>query len=241
MSLLTIVQARTGSTRHPGKTLAEIGGRAILEWVIHRLDRTRADIGPIVVATTARGADNDIEHLCRMMNIPCYRGPEHDVLRRYHLAALHHRNEDTTGVVRVTADCPLLCPELLASTCDLFNATQADYAGVHGAPNGFGQEIIGLGALATSFLEARIPEDREHVITYVESQPDRFKLAYVQTADWMFDRRGWRFTLDYPADFDLMRDLYAATDGRLFDLTSREILDAVAADAPMRELASRQP
>lgn len=240
MSLLTIVQARTGSTRFPRKTLAEIGERTVLEWVIHRLDRTHADIGQIVVATTARAADDEIETLCRWMNVPCFRGPEHDVLRRYHLAALHHRTDDTTGIVRVTADCPLLCPELLALTAELFQITSVDYVGVDGAPKGFGQEILGLAALGVAFLKARMPDDREHVITYVESQPDRFDVAYLETADWMFDRRHWRFTVDEPHDLDLLRGLYAVTDERLFDMTSREILDVVAADAPMLALATRQ-
>lgn len=241
MSLLTIIQARTGSNRHPGKTLEEIGGVTVLEWVIYRLDRTRGNIGDLVVATTARGADNAIEDIARNAGVHCYRGPEQDVLRRYHLAAQHHREPDTTGIVRVTADCPLLCPELLALTTELFTATDPDYVGVDGAPNGFGQEIISLQALATSFLEARTPYDREHVITYVENRPDRFRIAYLETADWMFDRRHWRFTLDDPADLELIRSLYTATDGRLFDMTSREILAAVDADAPMRELAARRP
>lgn len=241
MSLLTIIQARTGSSRLPNKTLAEIGDRTILEWVIHRLDRTQANLGQIIVATTARGSDNPIEDICRTNNILCFRGPEHDVLRRYHLAADHHRTPDTTGIVRVTADCPLLCPELLALECELFENTQSDYVGVDGAPKGLAQEIISTDALETAFREARRTVDREHVITYIEDQPNRFQIAYLETDDWMFDRRGWRLTLDEQPDLDLLHDLYAVTETRLFDMTSREILDVVAADAPMLAMATRHP
>jgi spore coat polysaccharide biosynthesis protein SpsF (cytidylyltransferase family) len=241
MSLLTIIQARTGSTRLPNKTLAQVGDRTILEWVIHRTQRTIADIGTIIVATTARGSDNPIEDICRNNAIECFRGPEHDVLRRYHLAADHHRTRETTGIIRITADCPLLCPELLALTCEVFNATTPDYAGVEGAPKGLAQEIISWNALNTAFHEARRREDREHVITYIQTQPAKFNLVYLETANWMFDRRDWRLTLDEKPDLDLLHDLFAVTEGRLFDMDSREILDVVAADAPMLAMATRQP
>lgn len=230
MTTLTIIQARMGSDRLPGKVLADIGGVTVLERVIQRLEMCDEDLGRIVVATTARGGDAPIFDLCADIGVECFGGSEHNVLNRFFRAADHHgANHDDDVIVRITADCPLLCPDLLAATVRLLRATEADYVGAAGAPVGFGQEAFTFAALERAWLEATLPEDREHVVTYIEGQPDVFRVAYVEAEDWMRSRSHWRFTLDEQADLDWLRDLYGRTDGRLFEMTSMEILDAAAA------------
>lgn len=229
MTTLTLIQARLGSTRLPGKVLADIGGKSVLERVIGRLLRCDEDLGRIVVATSAKAGDNAIADACMMIGVDCYRSSEHDVLNRFYRAAVHHQAcEDADVIVRITSDCPLLCPDLLAATVRLLRATGADYAGVAGAPVGFGQEALTFRALETSWAHATIPDDREHVITFVENQPDMFKLAYVEADESLRSRSHFRLTLDTQDDLELLRDLYDRTDGALFEMTSSEILDAVA-------------
>lgn len=233
MATLTLVQARMGSTRLPGKALADIGGKPVLGRVIDRLELCDEDLGRIIVATSAKAADNAIADLCLLLGVDCYRSSEHDVLNRFYRAAVHHQaSEPDDVIVRITADCPLLCPDLLAATIRLLRATEADYVGAAGAPVGFGQEAFTFAALERAWLEATLPEDREHVVTYIEGQPDEFRVAYVEAEDWMRSRSHWRFTLDEQGDLDWLRDLYGRTDGRLFEMTSAEILDAAAAVVP---------
>src|SRR5690349_8379887 len=113
-----------GSTRLPGKVLMDLGGTTVLARVVHRLRRaTRVD--GIVVATTHSAIDEAIVQECRRLTVSCFRGSEEDVLDRYYLAAQAYR---ATAVVRITADCPLIDPELIDETVSLFNAEQADYA-----------------------------------------------------------------------------------------------------------------
>lgn len=241
MKTLTIIQARTGSARLPGKALAEIGDRSILEHVIARTRSANLD-GELIVATSARAADNPIADLCVMVGVDCYRSSERDVLNRFYRAAVHNELADDDVIVRVTADCPLLCPVLLDATVTLMQSLSGlDYAGVKGAPNGLGQEAVRFGALKQAWEEATMPDDREHVITFVEDNPDRFGLAYVEADDWMRERSHWRLTVDDLEDLELLQRLYGMTDGRLFELGSREIVDAVAADEALTALASRQP
>lgn len=240
MTTLTVIQARTGSTRLPGKVLADIGGKPLLQRVIERAQT--ADLGPLTVATTARAHDNAIADLCVMLGVDCYRSSERDVLNRFYRAAVHHQViEQDDAIVRVTADCPLLCPELLTSTVMALDALAVDYVGVNGAPNGLGQESMTFGALEEAWAEAETQHDREHVITYIEDRPDDFQVRYVEAEDWMRSRAHWRLTVDDQDDLDLMRRLFDATGGELFALDSRAVLEAVEADAGMLALATRRP
>ena len=59
MATVAIVQARTGSSRLPGKVLLDIDGRPMLDWVVRRLARART-LDHIVVATTVESADEAI-------------------------------------------------------------------------------------------------------------------------------------------------------------------------------------
>lgn len=242
MTTLTVIQARLGSTRLPGKALADIGGKTILERVIDRARMAEADIGQVVVATSARAVDNEIQYACEMIGVDCYRSSELDVLNRFYRTAIRYqavKQHDT--IVRVTADCPLLCPELLTSTVMALDALAADYVGVNGAPNGLGQEALSFGALEEAWAEATTTHDREHVITFIEDRPADFEVAYVEAEDWMRSRAHWRLTVDEQDDLDLMRRLFDATSGDLFNLSSLAVLEAVEADAEMLALATRQP
>lgn len=240
MTTLTIVQARMSSQRLPGKVLKDIGGNTVLERVLARLSLCEADLGQTIVACSARGTDNPIAALCHRIGVPCYRSSEHDVLNRFYQAAIHYGPADT--IIRVTADCPLLCPELLDAVALLMEVMpRLDYVGVANAPNGFGQEAVSFRALEQAWYEAKTPLDREHVITYIENRPKQFHVRYIEPDGWMQQRSHWRLTLDDQDDLDLLRRLYGMTGGRLFELSSREILDAVAADERLTALAARRP
>lgn len=242
MSTLTIVQARLGSQRLPGKALADVGGKTVLERVIERAQMTQADLGRVVVATSARTPDNAIAELCEMVGVECYRSSEHDVLNRFYRVAVHCQNIDPGDtIVRITADCPLLCPELLTATVRLRELLSADYVGVYGAPNGLGQEALSFAALETAWVEAEMPEDREHVITFVEDAPDRFTVKYVAASEALQARAHWRLTLDDADDLDLLRRLFDATGGALFEMRSEDILALVDADVGLLALAERRP
>ena len=116
--VVAIIQARMGSSRLPGKSLAEIEGRPMLWHVIQRVKRASL-VDRVVVATSTARADNAIEEMCRENGVACYRGSENDVLDRFYMAA---RAEKASQVVRITADCPLIDPEVIDRVVRRFNA-----------------------------------------------------------------------------------------------------------------------
>lgn len=203
--ILATIQARMGSTRLPGKVLADIGGRPMLDRVIVRARRARL-IDRVAVATSDAVGDDPIAAFCAAAAVDCVRGSAEDVLDRYHAAA---RQFDADIVVRVTADCPLLDPAVVDTVIERFLGGDYDY--VSNAieptyPDGLDTEVFRRSALDRAWREAQLPSEREHVTPYLWKHPDRFRLGSV-THDP--DLSGLRWTVDQPEDLEFVRRIYA--------------------------------
>ena len=107
-----------------------------------------------MVATSTAPADDAIEKMCRENGVPCYRGSENDVLDRFYHAA---RAEKAAQVVRITADCPLIDPEVIDRVVRRFQRGDLDYASnamVRSYPDGLDTEIFSFSALERAWHEA---------------------------------------------------------------------------------------
>jgi len=122
---VAIVQARMTSTRLPGKVLADLAGRPMLEQQLRRLALART-VDEVMVATTDNATDDPVCALVERLGMAVFRGSEHDVLARFVGAARQGRAD---VVVRVTADCPLLDPALVdAVVMPMLANWRCDYA-----------------------------------------------------------------------------------------------------------------
>jgi spore coat polysaccharide biosynthesis protein SpsF (cytidylyltransferase family) len=97
------------STRLPGKVLADLGGRPVLEWVVSRLRDSR-ELADVTVATSDEPDDDPVAEAAAGLGARVVRGPLADVLARYAIAA---RELGAQGLVRITADCPLIDPAVV--------------------------------------------------------------------------------------------------------------------------------
>ena len=118
-----ILQARTSSSRLPGKVVANLAGRPLLAFLVERLSRCKA-VNRIILATTESEADNQLEVLGKSLGLIVVRGDEADVLSRFALAA---EQTDAQVLVRITGDCPFVDPSLLEDMIDEFRKTNVDY------------------------------------------------------------------------------------------------------------------
>jgi spore coat polysaccharide biosynthesis protein SpsF len=210
---VAVVQARTGSTRLPGKVLRPIAGRPLLALVVDRLRRARS-LADVVVATSDLQRDLPIVELCRAEGVACHTGSETDVLDRFHGAAAA---AGADPVVRVTADCPLVDPEVVDRLLDLFASGGYDYAGVAtGAtpfdgsgryPDGLDVECFSFAALDRAWREARDPYDREHVTPYLYRVAGRFRSGRLTREDDLGEER---WTVDGPEDLALVERVVEA-------------------------------
>jgi glutamate-1-semialdehyde aminotransferase/spore coat polysaccharide biosynthesis protein SpsF (cytidylyltransferase family)/predicted dehydrogenase len=208
--VVAIIQARMGSTRLPGKSMAEIEGRPMLWHVIQRVKHSRL-VDRVVVATSTAPADDAIEKMCRESDVPCYRGSENDVLDRYYHAA---RAEKAAQVVRITADCPLIDPEVIDRVVHRFQRGDLDYASnamVRTYPDGLDTEIVSFSALERTWHEAGKTSEREHVTPYLRSE--KFRTANVENDSTPLHQH-CRWTVDEAEDMEFIRAVYKAFRGQ---------------------------
>jgi spore coat polysaccharide biosynthesis protein SpsF len=105
-----------GSSRLPGKVLLDLNGQPMLRRVVERT-RMAKTIDRVVVATTTEPSDDPVVELCAELGYACSRGSLYDVLDRYYQAA---RQFEAKNIVRITADCPLIDPEVVDRTVQAF-------------------------------------------------------------------------------------------------------------------------
>lgn len=204
MKVVTIVQARMGSSRLPGKVLMPLAGQSMLARVCRRAGRATYP-NALLVATSTATADDCVVAECRRLGVDVFRGSEADVLDRYYQAARHAAADH---VVRITADCPLADPRLIDDVCAAHLAGKADYTSnveTRTFPRGLDVEAASVNAMAIAWREATLPYQRAHVMPYFYQNPARFRLGSVQgNADFSFHR----WTVDTPDDFALAEAIY---------------------------------
>lgn len=200
------IEARMGSSRFPGKVLAEIAGQPALTRLLRRLRRSRKLDG-IILATSVAPADDVLERWAASEGLPCHRGSEEDVLLRVVEA---HRKMRSDIVVEVTGDCILLDPEIIdlgittffENDCDvLTNARKPSY------PMGVDVLVCRLRDLEEVERTVFDPTVREHVSLHFFERPDRYRIIHLcAPARWYAP--DYRFQLDYPEDYRFIQEVY---------------------------------
>jgi len=207
LTAVAVVQARMGSTRFPGKSLAEVEDWTVLGLLLARLTEAR-ELDEVVVATSGRASDDAIEVAAAIAGFPTVRGPRDDVLTRYTLAAASHPSD---LVVRICADNPLTDPLQVDALVQF--ARDGGYDLAHnnvaecGLPDGVGAEVMTADALRRLDNQAISLPHREHVTLFAYDNPDAFRLGRLDTTDDQVSSP-WRLDVDYPEDLEFIRALY---------------------------------
>ena len=177
--VVAIIQGRMGSSRLPGKILADIAGQPMLQRVFTRAARAHS-LTQTLFATTTDPSDDPVAEYCQANGISFTRGSLYDVLDRYYQAAREARAD---VVVRITADCPVIDPALIDDVTRLLLSGQFDFAcnrlpppWHRTYPIGLDVEACTFGVLERAWKEAKEPQDREHAMPYfyegVELRPE---------------------------------------------------------------------
>ncbi|MDD4182780.1 MAG: aldo/keto reductase [Candidatus Omnitrophica bacterium] len=200
--VVAVIQARTGSTRLPGKVLLNLEGKTVLEHVIERVKRSEL-VDEVMVATTILKGDSKITALCKKTGIKFYRGSKNDVLDRYYQSA---RLLKAKHIVRITADCPVSDSLIIDKVIKLHLDEENDYTRTaDNFPDGIVVEVFTFKSLQKAWREAILASEREHVTPYLKKHQELFKQSMLQ---YPHDFSKKRWTLDEKADYKFLRLIY---------------------------------
>ena len=195
-----------GSSRLPGKVLADIAGKTMIQRIIERISVSQW-IDKIVVATTELCEDDIlVEYLKNENKCDVFRGSVNDVLSRFYECARLNRAE---VVIRVTADDPLKDPQIIDHAINLLcmdpkldycsNTLEPSY------PEGLDIEVMRFRALERAHFEAKLASEREHVTPYIWKNSNHFNLLNFKSDRNLKD---WRWTVDNSKDLKFMRHIF---------------------------------
>ena len=198
-----IIQARMGSSRLPGKVLMNSGnGMPLLYYVINQL-RHCSKVKNLVIATTTNQEDDEIEKFADNNSVDVFRGKEKDVLDRYFQCA---KKYSFSTIVRITADCPLIDPQIVDKVIEQFFSGNYDFATntlTRTFPIGTDVEVFSFSALKRTWESAQLPSEREHVTPYLRNERN-FKIINVQNDK---NISSLRLTVDRIEDFELIKQI----------------------------------
>ena len=205
---LLVTQARSGSTRLPGKILKEIGGKSLLQIHLERLSKC-TKVSEIIVATTDKNQDLIIFDKVSEWGFKVSRGSELDVLDRFYQAV---KNEDADWIVRVTSDCPLLDPKLVDQVITFVQKNNMDYGSnvlIEHFPDGQDIEVFKFSALQSAWENAELSFEREHVTPYIKTNSNfnNQKMFSSINYDGENDFGYIRMTVDELEDFQALETL----------------------------------
>jgi len=196
-----------GSQRLPGKVLSNLAGTPMLLRHLRRVSDAQS-INDVVVATTTNQEDDAIVDICKLHGWNYFRGDGDDVLERYYCAAREYNAE---FIVRVTADCPMIDPEIIDRVAALLVEAPdiVDYASNvwpdRTFPRGLDAEIFSFDALAKARAQDSNTTWREHVTVYIQRHPELFTTRNLLND---IDYSDMRWTVDTPEDLRFARKLY---------------------------------
>jgi len=199
-----IIQARMGSSRLPGKVMINIKGKSVLAHVIERVQQCKR-LDQIIIATTTEPEDDVVVKEAKDCGVSVYRGSSEDVLARYYEAA---KNYDIETIIRITADCPLIDPQIVDEMILKYlghNYEIVTNAGIDLSkrtyPRGLDCSVFSFHALREAYYQAQ--KYREHVTPYIF---ETSKSVRVYQNDVDMSKHRW--TLDVPEDLMLIEKIY---------------------------------
>jgi spore coat polysaccharide biosynthesis protein SpsF (cytidylyltransferase family) len=195
-----VIQARLTSTRLPGKVLAQIGCYKALDLMIRRLRKAR--FGERIVVAVPDGERNSI--LCNYvqseLGLRLVVGPEDDVLSRFRRVADQFPSD---YFVRLTADCPLICPEILDAVVGMAIAEKCCASNIRPPTFADGFDVECLTSEALYWLDqfALPGPEREHVTLRMRSTVPFRQLNFFNPSG---DHSSIRLTLDTARDLEIL-------------------------------------
>ena len=220
-NVLIVVQCRYKSTRLEGKALYPLTGIPMLVFLFRRLQTGLPEnTYRIILATTEFPQDDVIAAWGLEEGVEVFRGDEDDVLKRYVRCLKRY---PAATVVRVTADNPLTCPEIIKSCVNYMQKNKVDYVQSQNHPRGAGVDVFTFDLLKTMDRETMDPYEREHLNAFVLNHPERFKIHFL-TVQGENARPDLSMTVDTKNDWGNVNAVFKPEDKEPWRISLREVI-----------------
>lgn len=195
------LQARLCSQRLPNKVMLPLAGKPL---IVHAMEALRLISADVFAVLTDPASRDVLMPLCHSAGFDVIAGHPSDVLLRY-ASAVEYYSADI--VIRATGDNPLVSSEIAQASLELYQATNADYAGILHPPYGTAVEVVSAKALLAAHQHAESAYEREHVTAYIYKNPNLFNIQLKDApAKW---RSEARLTVDTQDDYEYMVNLFS--------------------------------
>ena len=222
-----IIEARTSSTRLPGKVTRLLAGVPMVICQAKRL--SNPSLYDLVIATSANPEDDIIAELCIMNNIKCFRGSEQDVLDRVYQCAKKYSFDI---IIEITGDNPCSCKVIINDAIKeyLLNPSGLLSSDLHWLDNsykvfipiGLGVKIFDMRTLEDAWQSATESKDREHVINYM------FYSKKYEISEFIYKAtqpiRNLRLTVDYETDFLVVKTIFQELCAEIYNFSYHDII-----------------
>ena len=246
MTATALIVARMGSSRLPGKSMMPILGEPLVARLIERVERANS-VEQIVLSTTTRPEDDELQGLAEQLGVACYRGSSEDVLGRIHGAAQQYAGDP---VLEILGDNPLVHSALIDDVVDFFQRGEFDYAvnvteefpyaepGLAKFPIGVRVEVVSASALERCHRLATEDEFREHSTAFIYTNPALFKIGYFPAAgSWKgLSKPELTFAVNHLENFQLISQMFERCYPDDADFSLSKALRAFEADPMLRPL-----
>ena len=202
MKTVIVIQARLGSSRLPCKTLLNLHGLPVIDWVVGRCARSElAD--DLVVALPDTRRDEVLARHLRAQGVNTFRGSEQDNPLIW--------GGEIDNLIRFYQR------EHTAGNCDYaYNHIPRNNL----YPDGLGAEIVSFELFTKAMNEATLPAHREHCLSYIVDNPELFAILTFDPLDPALHHPEMKLDMDTADDFInlALRDIRP-------DITPREIVE----------------
>ena len=203
MKIGILIQARSLSSRFPLKVLKNINDIPLIVHLYNRLRKSKV-ANELAILIPDGPNDYNLEQVLISNGCKFFKGSEENVLSRYYAAAKYYK---LNHIVRITADCPLACPDLIDQMLKIYlNDKSLGYFSntINPTfPDGLDVEIFDFVSLEKAFNDADDNYQKEHVTPYMKQN------SSIKSANHEFnvDVSGYRLTIDYQDDLEFLESL----------------------------------
>lgn len=207
MKIISITQARMGSSRLPGKVMMPINGIPLIEYHFKRLQRSKL-IHQFWLCTSELEQELPLISWAHNNNVSVFIGSELNVLERFYYTAKQANAKPEDLIIRLTGDCPLICPQVVDYTIEEHLAREhTDYTHLQKEklPRGFDVEVFSMRLLTEAYQQAKDEASKEHVTYYIYTHMDNLNMRSLD-----YGKEGWgryRLCVDEKDDFALIEKL----------------------------------